>query len=103
MTDLLKEFGLDAAEVHWKDFAACKNLDPKYFDRYYQDKPKLRPVVDEICLSCPVFKECATEAVLHKESYVWAATYFDNGTMVPEMNDHKTDEVKARMAERLSE
>jgi hypothetical protein len=103
VNEILNEFGIDEADVDWKDFAYCKSIDPRYFDRFYQDTPKLRPIVDDLCLSCPVLKECGIAAVTNRESYVWAGTFFDNGVPVPEMNDHKTEEFKNRLKERIRE
>ena len=103
MNDILNELGVDEDDLNWQDLAYCKTIDPKYFDRYYQDSPHLRPVVDDMCMSCPVLKECGIAAVTNRESYVWAATFFDNGVPVPEMNDHKTEDFKRRLRERIRE
>lgn len=106
MTNILDQLGLDEEDINWQDFAACAGVDdipPEYFDKYYQDNPAIRPVVDSICLGCPVIQECFAQAARNKESYVWAGVFFDNGTPVPEMNSHKTPEFKTALEARLRE
>ncbi len=99
--NILEQLGLQEDRLAWQDLAACRRDDPKYFDKYYQDNPVVRPMVDEICINCPVIKECFTSAARNKESFLWAATWLDNGQPVSEMSDHQTKEFKQRLRERL--
>jgi hypothetical protein len=101
--NILEDFGIDEEDVNWTDFAACVGYDPEYFSKYYEDRPELRPMVDGICITCPVFKECITTAITRKESFVWGATYFDNGSPVPEKMEHQTPEFKQKMVNRINE
>jgi hypothetical protein len=99
--NLLEAFGRDEDEVKWQDFGSCVGLDPQLFDETYKDNPALRPVVDEICLTCPVMKECYEAGTKNGESFVWGGTYLENGKPVPDLNDHKTDAVNNQMDKRL--
>ena len=38
----------------WKDQSKCLNYDTNIFFDTYEEDEKLRPVVDKICLECPV-------------------------------------------------
>lgn len=101
----LDYLGLDAEDLVWQQLATCKaeSVDPKYFDEYYQSDPLMRPVVDDICISCPVLKECLMWGIEKKESFVWGGHYLENGKIVPDMNDHKSEDFNRLLVERINE
>lgn len=95
--------GISAEELEWQKLAACNGINPKAFDELYIKKPKQRPITDQICLSCPVIAECGIAGVVNKETGTWGGIYLDNGQPVEELNNHKTDEFKRQLAERINE
>lgn len=105
---ILAELGLDPEEFGWQDLALCKNYEIKghredvFFDKYESD-PETARAVDEMCLSCPVMKQCGL-AGMDGEQGVYGGIYW-NGSGKPDQarNLHKTPEVWERVWERLAE
>lgn len=73
----------------WKDDATCLGYDTNlFFDKYEEDE-SLRPAIDNICLSCPVLKNCFAVGISNKEWGVWGGVYLENGKFSREFNKHK--------------
>lgn len=80
----------------WKDEALCLGYDTNlFFDKYEEDEG-LRPGIEDICLDCPVAKQCFAVGISQKEWGVWGGVYLENGKISREFNKHKT---KDRWAE----
>ena len=74
----------------WKDDALCLGLETNtYFDKY-EDDPQSRPIVDSMCMSCPVAKTCFSVGISGKEWGVWGGVYLEGGDVSREFNNHKT-------------
>ena len=73
----------------WKDQSKCLNYDTNIFFDTYEEDEKLRPVVDKICLECPVLTTCFAVGISNKEWGVWGGVYLENGKMSREFNKHK--------------
>lgn len=108
MSDILKALGVEAEDLVWQDLAACRNLiqtiqqtkpadktvaelDP-FFDAYESDEV-VAFQVDQMCLSCPVIKQCYKEGVKEKAVGVWGGIYLNLGKPDKKFNAHKTPEV----------
>jgi hypothetical protein len=74
----------------WKDESACLGLENNLFFDKYEDDAKVRPIVDSICMSCPVKKTCFAVGVSGKEWGVWGGIYLEGGDISREFNNHKT-------------
>lgn len=98
MSSLIEQFGLDPDDIRWADLAFCQNPDQAglFFERYERD-PILAKQVDEICLHCPVRRQCYREGVEGKRDGVWGGVYLDAGNVDKTKNAHKTDEVWDRL------
>lgn len=80
----------------WKDDALCLGYDTNlFFDKYEEDE-SLRPGIEDVCLQCPVAKQCFAVGISQKEWGVWGGVYVENGKISREFNKHKT---KDRWAE----
>lgn len=105
--NFLDLLGIDQDAFSWHDLALCAQIpDPDvFFEKYEKDKT-IAKQVDEMCLSCPVMKQCAQYAIDkdHLEKGVWGGIYW-NGSGAPDkdMNAHKTPEVWERIKEKMSE
>jgi predicted AlkP superfamily phosphohydrolase/phosphomutase len=74
----------------WKDEAKCFDLDTNiFFDRYEEDNGS-RPIVDSLCMACPVAKTCFAVGVSGKEWGVWGGIYLEGGEISKEFNSHKS-------------
>lgn len=106
MLSLLDELGLDAEEFSWEDLGICRNTvtspkDDIYFDRYESDVESAK-AADEMCMRCPVVKQCFFEGAKGKHG-VWGGVYW-NGSGKPDKNknSHKTDEDWSRLYESVN-
>lgn len=59
-----------------------------FFDKYEED-PDLAKVVDNICLECPVVKDCFDHGTNNSEWGVWGGVYLIDGEVSPSKNSHK--------------
>lgn len=73
----------------WKEDAACLGLENNLFFDKYEDDIKIRPIVDSICISCPVKKICFANGISGKEWGIWGGVYLENGEISKEFTKHK--------------
>lgn len=102
---LLESLGLDPEDFTWHDIALCGGIDnPEYLFDEYEKKVNVAKTVDDMCLSCPAMKACATTGQEERLTGVWGGIYW-NGAGAPDedRNSHKTPEVWQAIRERLSE
>lgn len=75
---------------NWKNKSMCLNMDTNIFFDKYENSEELRLAVDELCIKCPVQRECLASAVTRQEWGVWGGVYFEKGKISKEFNSHKT-------------
>jgi hypothetical protein len=107
---LLDELGLDEETLSWHNLALCKNMRPErdesgelvdlFFEAYEEDEETAK-AMDDICLRCPVMKDCLLAATDNKDYGLRGAVFLNNGKPDKAANSHKTPEVWARIQERL--
>jgi hypothetical protein len=73
----------------WRKEAECFGMETNDFFDNYEEDPTLRPMIDAICASCPVRKQCFASAVTNKGWGVWGGIYFENGKISREFNKHR--------------
>ena len=108
MSDILKALGVDPEDLTWFDLAACNGmiksiqdnnktdkttaeLDP-FFDAYESDQI-IAKQTDQMCLVCPVAKQCYKYGVENKAVGVWGGVYLNLGKPDKKFNAHKTPEI----------
>jgi Transcription factor WhiB len=85
--------GVDYEDIQWYHLSACLNHPINwYYDDYETDK-QIAMQVDQVCLHCPVIKDCYFEGVRNKEKGVWGGVYMDLGRPDKQYNSHKTPEI----------
>jgi len=100
----------DIDEFDWRELATCQGVDPAqvsgeddiFFDGYEADEVIARQT-DELCLSCPVARQCFAEGRSGKSDGVWGGVYLVNGKPNKNYNRHKTDEVWHSLRKALGE
>lgn len=97
MSNIIEELGLDPDNVKWYQLAACSGTDINMFYDDYESDKFLSIQVDEMCLHCPVIKQCYNEGVQNKERGVWGGVYLDLGRIDKEHNSHKTQDTWKRL------
>lgn len=78
----------------WQDDGSCLGLDSELFFEKYETDPEVRPVVDAICMDCPVRRTCFANGFVtddngNKTWGVWGGVYFTDGVVDEELNAHK--------------
>jgi len=92
VSDLFNSFGVDPHRLLWQDLAACKGLDFNLFFDDYEENQTHAKVIDEMCLHCPVIKDCYFSGTENNETGVWGGIYLTNGVVDKSRNLHKTQE-----------
>jgi hypothetical protein len=97
MTNIINKLGIDELDLKWYHFAACNNMPINWFyDEYESDKETAKQV-DQVCLHCPVIKQCHKEGVQNKEKGVWGGVFMDLGRPDKQHNEHKDPETWKRL------
>jgi hypothetical protein len=97
MTNIINKLGIDELDLKWYHFAACNNMPINWFyDEYESDKETAKQV-DQVCLHCPVIKQCHKEGVQNKEKGVWGGVFMDLGRPDKQYNEHKDPETWKRL------
>lgn len=102
MRDLFDELGVDEDELEWYELATCRALpeDMKnnFFDDYETDSV-ISVEADNMCISCPVAKQCLLEGLRTRSYGLWGGVFLDyTGKPSTKFNKHKSDEVWKQLA-----
>ena len=94
MSNLLDILGIDPDDLKWYHLAACNGSvtsveNDIFFDVYESDETSAMQA-DQMCLHCPVVKQCFSYAVDNKMTGVWGGIYMSNGRIDKKYNQHKT-------------
>ena len=92
LPNLFDQLGLDPQDVRWYHLSACKNMSINWFYDEYESDKELAKQIDQVCLHCPVVKQCHAEGVKGKEKGVWGGIYMDLGRSDKQHNLHKDSE-----------
>lgn len=102
-TSVLEILGVSEDELEWHDLAMCRGMDREnFYDNYEFDENQAK-ITDQICLSCPVLKQCLMQGIENKEHGVWGGIYLVNGKPEMTKNQHKTAGVWEELRERIGE
>lgn len=98
-------FALDPETIEWQALSLCAGVEfSSYADdpffQAYETNENVAKSTDEMCLHCPVIKQCGLFGAANKETGVWGGVYLDRGKMDKNKNAHKTDEVWAKIREK---
>jgi hypothetical protein len=86
----------------WKNDALCLGLETNIFFEKYEDNGDSRKMIDSLCISCPVAKQCFAVGVSGKEWGVWGGVYIESGEISREFNNHKNKEDWANTWKKLT-
>jgi hypothetical protein len=92
MSKILEKLGLDPQDIRWHHLAACKNMSINWFYDDYENDKVVANTTDQVCLSCPVAKQCYKDGVEMKEYGVRGGIYLNIGRIDKQYNSHKTKE-----------
>ena len=109
MSSIFDLLGIDPGDVRWEDLALCASMAPApgtdgegdlFFEKY-ETSPSTAKMVDELCLSCPVMKQCLQSGIDDKLTGVRGGIYLTDGKRNIKRNAHKTEAVWNQIKERL--
>lgn len=78
--------------IKWAKGSKCIGLPTDLFFDTYELSSKTAGHVDQLCMSCPLQRECLSVGVARKEWGVWGGIYLEDGEISEEFNMHKTQE-----------
>lgn len=104
----LESLGIDPWTFSWSDLASCRSIDIElitseddiFFDLYEKDPVQARQT-DEMCLRCPVIKECFFYGQENGETGVFGGFYLEKGEASQSRNKHKTIETAEALMARI--
>jgi hypothetical protein len=79
-------------DLKWSQEARCAGLETNLFFDFYEQDDGIARDVDEMCMSCPIQKDCLAVAVGRRETGTWGGIYLEYGQISEEHNRHKTEE-----------
>lgn len=95
----------------WQELGSCSDLalvalengsgddyDDLFFD-CYEDDPVIAENTDNLCITCPVAKNCGLFGVETKSWGVWGGVYLKEGRPDRARNAHKTPETWQTLSE----
>lgn len=88
---------LEDEELSWYHIGLCQGMRTNWFYDDYEADQELAKVMDNICLSCPARTSCLREGIENKEYGLWGGVFLSNGKIDIARNEHKTDEIWARI------
>ncbi len=92
MSEILDILGVDKEDINWTDIATCSGIETNYFFDDYENDAILAKNIDEMCMICPVAKDCLLAGVENSEYGVWSGVYLSLGKIDKTRNAHKTQE-----------
>jgi hypothetical protein len=93
--------GINADDLEWQDLALCTGQPLWRFYEGYESNERIAKVTDQMCLSCPVRKECLQTGIENNEWGVWGGIYLENGKVSDNKNSHKTQDIWEHIREGL--
>lgn len=64
------------------------------FFELYEDEPGVAEIVDKnVCMTCPVIRECFSYGTKNEQDGVWGGVYLLSGEVNQNKNAHKTQDV----------
>lgn len=108
LLQVLHGLGIDLETAGWEDLAACKTIDRAFitaehdiFYDLYEKNPKQAVQTDEICLNCPVTRQCFEFGTDNELTGVFGGFYLEKGQAKPERNRHKTRKVAEDLTRKI--
>lgn len=93
--------------VTWQELGSCSGMAQSalesgeeysdlFFDEYEND-PVMAEQADNLCVTCPVAKQCGAFGRSTKSWGVWGGVYLKEGRVEASRNAHKSDEMWSRL------
>lgn len=103
MSTALAALGIDPETLEWQDLALCHSVPTNMFFGEYESDEQVATTIDDMCLSCPVMKQCLTAGIENSEWGCWGGVYLVLGKRSEARNAHKTPEVWDKIKKIMSE
>jgi hypothetical protein len=80
-------------DFKWQDYAACNGIEDTniFFDDYESDVI-IAMNTDQVCMHCPVAKQCLQDGESTGSWGIWGGVYLVYGKIDTSKNSHKSDE-----------
>lgn len=99
---ILEQLGIDPRTFVWQELASCGGMPTdNFFDKYEERNKKWAIQIDEICLHCPMTRECFEAGTEGQETGVWGGFYLDHGEVDRSKNAHKTEDIVLKLSAKI--
>lgn len=85
----------------WVVQAACKELDLSLFFESYEQDADMARTMDNLCMGCPVIKECFESGCNTNSWGLWGGVFLIEGKPDPSRNAHKDKETWEEVLEKI--
>lgn len=89
-------------EISWVEDASCKDLDTSLFFEQYENDADMARIVDNICIECPVAKECFEYGCSSNSWGLWGGVFLVEGKPDNSRNAHKDKETWEKVLENIN-
>jgi hypothetical protein len=89
---LLNFLKIDEKDLRWWHLSACRDMEVNNFFDDYEADDVLALNIDQLCINCPVARQCFQEGLTMKETGVRGGVYLKSGKVDQTNNSHKTQE-----------
>lgn len=90
MPNIFKDIGIDQQDIKWYHLGACNNMPINWFYDDYESDKELAKQIDQVCIHCPVVKQCLADGLDTKEfAGVRGGIYLNIGRIDKQHNSHK--------------
>lgn len=101
ISSVLDALGLDLEELDWQKLAICNGQDTWRWYEGYESSARVAQLTDEICLSCPVRRECLEAGIENSEYGCWGGVFLTAGRVDEQRNAHKTQDIWEQIRESI--
>lgn len=104
MSDSLRAaLGIDLEDLEWRHLRLCNSTPTNLFYDDYESDVQVAKMIDQMCLSCPVMKQCLEEGIANSEWGVWGSIYLASGKRDNNRNAHKTPDIWEAIREKIAD
>lgn len=98
LRSLFQALEIDIDSFHWEELAACLGAPTNWFFDLYENNKAQAKQIDNMCLACPIIKQCFEQGRSNKETGVWGGFYLTYGAIDKSKNAHKSPDIIHKLA-----
>ena len=101
LRNLFQALKIDLDSFSWQELASCLGAPTNWFFDTYENNKAQAKQIDNMCLACPIVKQCFDQGRINKETGVWGGFYLTYGAIDRSKNAHKDPEIVRKLVSRI--